>query len=70
MFAENLRAVREARGLSVSELARVAKMHRVTLHRLERGEGAPRLATVDALATALGVRRERLLDPPRKRRTG
>jgi transcriptional regulator with XRE-family HTH domain len=70
MFAENLRAAREARKLTISELARKANVHRITLHRLESGQQQPHMATLDALATALGVNASRLLRNRKLRRTG
>lgn len=69
MFASNLRAAREAKGLTISALARASNVHRVTLHRLEAGGGAPRMDTLDALAKALDVLPASLLAeraPPRR----
>lgn len=50
-----LRELREARGLSLSELARVAGVGKATLSGLENGTRDPRLETLYAIAAALGV---------------
>ena len=50
-----LRELREARGLTLSELARVAGVGKATLSGLENGTRDPRLETLYAIAAALGV---------------
>ncbi|MFD0352389.1 helix-turn-helix domain-containing protein [Streptomyces sp. NPDC127110] len=50
-----LRELREARGLSLSELARRSAVGKGTLSELEAGRRNPTLETLYALATALGV---------------
>jgi len=50
-----LRELRETRGLSLSELARVAGVGKATLSGLENGTRDPRLETLYAIAAALGV---------------
>ncbi|MER6142498.1 XRE family transcriptional regulator [Streptomyces sparsogenes] len=50
-----LRELREARGLSLSELARRSKIGKGTLSELESGRRNPTLETLYALTTALGV---------------
>jgi|SRR6478735_487156 len=55
LVAENVRRVRVARGLSLSDLARRAGVAKATLVGLESGRGNPTVATLAALATELGV---------------
>jgi transcriptional regulator with XRE-family HTH domain len=50
-----LRELREARGLSVSELARMTRLGKGTLSELESGRRNPTLQTLYAVTTALGV---------------
>ncbi|SFE07059.1 Transcriptional regulator, contains XRE-family HTH domain [Actinopolyspora alba] len=51
----NLRAARDHRGLSLSEVARRADLGKGTLSELEAGQRNPTLETLYALATVLGV---------------
>lgn len=60
MPATPLRMVRTAWGLSAHELARLADLDRVTIHRLERSEVTPRKRTVKNLAMVLGCPAELL----------
>src|SRR6478609_2790346 len=64
VLAENLRRVRIARGLSLSDLARRAAVAKATLVALEGGRGNPAVATLAALAGELGVPLTRLLADP------
>ncbi|MBF6328345.1 helix-turn-helix domain-containing protein [Nocardia transvalensis] len=50
-----LRALREARGMSLSELARTSEIGKGTLSELESGRRNPTLETLYALTTALHV---------------
>lgn len=50
-----VRAAREARHMSMSDLARAAGLSPGAVSRLERGERAPGAATLAAIAKALGV---------------
>jgi XRE family transcriptional regulator, regulator of sulfur utilization len=50
-----LRALREARDLSVSQLARMAGLGKGTLSELETGRRNPTIETLYAVTTALGV---------------
>src|SRR5438309_673243 len=63
IFAENLRRQRLERYLSQAELARLARMHALTITRLEAGEQAPSTRTVRALAEALGLEPRALAAP-------
>jgi transcriptional regulator with XRE-family HTH domain len=55
VFGENLRGLREQRGLSQEGLAEVANLHRNEIGVLERGQGSPGLLTLLVLADALEV---------------
>ncbi|WP_045691932.1 helix-turn-helix domain-containing protein [Streptomyces rubellomurinus] len=55
VLAANLKRVRAARGLSLSELSRQAGIGKATLSQLESGAGNPTLETVFGLARVLGV---------------
>ena len=54
-IARTLRREREARGLSVSELARRADVSKATVSQLESGSGNPSVETLWALGVALDV---------------
>jgi transcriptional regulator with XRE-family HTH domain len=54
-FPDNLRRLRHGQFLSQAELARRAKLHPLTVTRLEAGSTAPSTRTIRALATILGV---------------
>jgi transcriptional regulator with XRE-family HTH domain len=53
--AENVRALRLARGMSLNELAAASKTGKATLSRIEAAEANPTVETLYALADALGV---------------
>lgn len=55
VLAANLRALREQRGLSLSELARRSNIAKGTLSQLESGAGNPTIDTVFSLSNALTV---------------
>ena len=50
-----IRALREAQGLSLRELARRADVDHAQLGRIERGEAVGSIATLRKLAKALGM---------------
>jgi transcriptional regulator with XRE-family HTH domain len=54
-FAENLRRVRVAAGVSQEELGRRCDLHRTEISLLERAGREPRLGTIAKLAGALGT---------------
>lgn len=56
-LGRRIRAARESAGLSQSELARRAGVHRVTLGRIESGEGMPTAETVARIVRAIGPAR-------------
>ncbi|UJR82828.1 helix-turn-helix domain-containing protein [Sandaracinus amylolyticus] len=59
-----LRRAREAKGLTVSELARRSGIAKATLSELEAGRANPTLETLWALAVPLEVSLGELVDPP------
>jgi transcriptional regulator with XRE-family HTH domain len=65
-LAENLRLLREARGLSQVQMARRAALPRATWTHLESGSANPTLAVLLKVAAALQVRLEELLEPARE----
>ena len=60
-----IRAAREARGMSMSELARAARLSPGAVSRIEHGEREPGSGTLAAIARALGVELGELMDGPR-----
>ena len=56
----NLKRLREQRALSLSDLARMAKLSRVTINRIENSKQKPMPKTIRKLAQALRVRVEDL----------
>ncbi|MFO0591144.1 MAG: XRE family transcriptional regulator [Polyangiaceae bacterium] len=64
-LARNLTALREARGLTQQQIAKLADMPRATWTNLESGEGNPTLAVLHRAAQALGVSIEELLSEPK-----
>jgi len=65
---ENLRRIREKRGLSQRALADRAGVVKSTIYEAEVGRHIPRIQTLEKLADALGVSIVDLL-PSRKERT-
>lgn len=63
-LAENLRALREARGLTQQQLAKAAGLPRATWANLESGAANPTLGVLARVATALAVPFEELLASP------
>ncbi len=59
-----LRTLRDAAGLTLSELARQSGVGKATLSELEAGRRNPTLETLYALTTALGVPLSAVLQPP------
>jgi DNA-binding XRE family transcriptional regulator len=53
-LGKRIRAMREAAGMTQSELATAAEIGRVTAVRIENGEQSPRYETLAAIARALG----------------
>ncbi|HVV82192.1 MAG TPA: XRE family transcriptional regulator [Kofleriaceae bacterium] len=65
-LADNIRSVREARGLSQAQIARAAGIPRATWTHLESGAANPTLAVLVKVADALQVRVDELLAAPRR----
>ncbi len=65
-LADNIRAVREARGLSQQQIAKAAGIPRATWTNLESGGANPTLAVLIKFASALQVRLDELLAAPRQ----
>ena len=51
----NLRRIRESRGLSIKDLARMARTTATTVSFTERGISVPQVQTIARLAAVLGV---------------
>lgn len=64
VLAANLRRLRIARRLSLSELARATGMSKATLSSVESGRSNPTVETLAALAAALHVSLGELLEEP------
>jgi transcriptional regulator with XRE-family HTH domain len=64
-LAGNLRAVRERRGLTQSQLARLSGIPRSTVANIETGISNPTLSVLARLAAALRLSLEELLSAPR-----
>ena len=67
-IGENLRAYREAKGLSQEDFADELKVHRTYMGGLERGERNLTLATVEKFAAMTGMEPLALLQPRRQNR--
>ena len=61
-IALKLRALREERGLTQKEAAKLANVSHFTLMYLESGKRAPSMPTVTKLARAYGVSLEELVE--------
>lgn len=64
-LAHNIRKLREARGLTQQQIARAADVPRPTWANLESGSANPTLSVLIKVATALQVRVEELIGPPK-----
>jgi transcriptional regulator with XRE-family HTH domain len=64
VFAENLKRLREERGMEPIDLAKKAGLHRTHVGFLESGKRAPSLTTIRLLREALGIGSDALLDDP------
>ncbi len=56
----NLKAIRQRRALSLSDLAKMSRVGRVTINRIENGKQKARPRTIRALAAALQIDVEEL----------
>ena len=64
-LAANLRQLRQARGLTQQQMAKLAKLPRATWANLESGAANPTLAVLHGVAVALQVSLEELIAQPR-----
>ncbi|MCL6592831.1 MAG: XRE family transcriptional regulator [Alicyclobacillus sp.] len=62
-IGENLRRIRDAKGLSQQDVADKAGISRVKYSKIERGIEKPQVSTLEDLAVALGVRIDEILHP-------
>lgn len=65
-LGRNIQALREARGQTQQQIAKVAGVPRATWANLESGDANPTLAVLVRAAQALSVRLEELIEPPRR----
>src|SRR3569623_1452420 len=65
-LADNIKALREARGLSQQQIAKAAGIPRATWTHLESGGANPTLAVLIKVASALQIRLDELLAAPRQ----
>jgi XRE family transcriptional regulator, regulator of sulfur utilization len=65
-LGRNIAQLRQARGLSQQQIAKVAGIPRATWANLESGSANPTLAVLVAVAKALQIRLEELIEPPRR----
>jgi len=65
-LADNIKAIREARGLSQQQIAKAAGIPRATWTNLESGGANPTLAVLIKVANALQIRVDELLAAPRQ----
>lgn len=69
-MGDNLRSLREARGLSQGQVAKMVGKTRSAISQYESGAIVPRMGTLEALDAAVdgAFRRENRRETPRKRR--
>jgi len=60
-MSNNLKRMREKKWLSLTDLAEISGVNRVTIHRIETGKQKPMPRTVRKLANALKVDVEQLI---------
>jgi transcriptional regulator with XRE-family HTH domain len=65
-LGRNIQSLREARGQTQQQIAKVAGIPRATWANLESGAANPTLAVLVKVAGALLVRLEELIEPPRR----
>lgn len=64
-LGRNIQTLREARGQTQQQMARLAQIPRATWTNLESGAANPTLAVLVKVAASLQVRLEELIEPPR-----
>jgi transcriptional regulator with XRE-family HTH domain len=65
-LGKNIQGLRQARGLSQQQMAKLAGIPRATWANMESGGANPTLAVLVNVAGALQVRLEELIEPPRR----
>jgi len=65
-LGRNIQALREARGQTQLQIAKIAGVPRATWANLESGAANPTLAVLVKVAAALSIRLEELIQPPRR----
>lgn len=55
MIGDNLRAIRQAKGVSIRALAEIVGVSKSTIVHIESGKFSPRYDIVERIAEALGV---------------
>ena len=61
-FGENLKKIRQDKGLSVEQLSELSGLHVVSISLLENGKNKPRTGTIYKLINALGCKLEDLTE--------
>src|SRR6187551_1669954 len=64
-LGRNIRQLRQARGQTQQQLAKLSRLPRATWQNLESGTANPTLTVLHRVAAALGVSMEELIAPPR-----
>src|SRR5229473_1957236 len=64
--AAQVRALREGRGWTQEQLAEAAGLSRDAISRIERGDREPKLVTLEAIASAVGLELAQLLASEKK----
>lgn len=62
-MGDNLRSLRDARGLSQGQVAKMVGKTRSAISQYESGAIVPRMGTLEALARVYGVRKSEIVDP-------
>lgn len=62
-LANRLESLRDARGLSQPDLAKLAGVGKGTIQRIERGDTSPSLDTIVAVAKAFGMSAREFMSP-------
>lgn len=60
-MVSNLKEIRKAKGMTQAQLAKAAKIHRITIAKYEAGRVDPTLDSAEKLASALGVTVDELI---------
>lgn len=69
-MSEKIKKIRQQQALSLSDLAKLTKLSRVTINRIENGKQNPMPRTIRRLAKALGVSVQELTSEEAKSHQG